>query len=374
MFHFMFHLSKSALVRCAGRGVALLFLLCLANQADAHPFPPDITVANLKIHYKQIEMTLNGPSVEMLAPAGVQAFELHGGSTPKPIMEKLTKWLPTVFTLEKDEKPLAPETVSANFQNSSDPNATTYLLTVHYATESPAEKLRVASKFVHTVISYGGIQFELQADGKQTRDFDTKANLLNVWNNVVDFFQMGMNHLFTGPDHILFICTLIFALMSFKGVVKMLTGFTVGHSITLILSTFNVIHISPRVADIGIALTIIYVGLENILSKKDVPPNRWVLVFCFGLVHGMSFSSALREVGLPQQGLVLCLLAFNLGIEFAQIVIVAVVYPVLSRLRWRNETLDSENGTRKFKTLMNYGSVMTACMGFYWLFDRVAHP
>ena len=364
---------KSAFVRCIGRGaLPLLLLLGFVCRAEAHPFPPDITVAQLKIHYKQVEMTLNGPSVELLNPAGVLATDLVGEGTKPLILEKLNKWLPTVFTLEKDGKPLTPEIVSADFQNSSDPNATTYLLTVHYVTEAPAEKVRVTSKFVHTIISCGGVQFEMRGDGTQTRDFDTKANLLNVWNNIIDFFQMGMNHLFTGPDHILFICTLIFALMSFKGVVKMLTGFTVGHSITLILSTFNLIHISPRIADIGIALTIIYVGIENILSKKDVPPNRWWLVFCFGLVHGMSFSSALREVGLPQQGLILCLLAFNLGIEFAQVVIVAVVYPVLARIRWVKETLDKENGTHQFKKLMNYGSAATACMGFYWLFERVA--
>ena len=151
-----------------------------------------------------------------------------------------------------------------------------------------------------------------------------------------------------------------------------LTGFTVGHSITLILSTFNVIHLSPRLADMGIALTIAYVGIENLLSKNP-PKHRFWLVTLFGLVHGMGFSESLKEVGLPDQGLVLCLLSFNLGIELAQIIIVACVFPLLAHIRWRKEglALHREDGTRQFKQLMNIGSAITACMGLYWFVERL---
>ena len=150
------------------------------------------------------------------------------------------------------------------------------------------------------------------------------------------------------------------------------SNFTVGHNITLILSTFNVIHINPRFADMGIALTIMYVGIENIV-RKDPPRNRFWLVTMFGLIHGMSFSASLKEVGLPEQGLVLCLLGFNLGIELAQIVIVACVFPLLAHLRWRMEglALHREDGTRQFKQVMNVGSAVTACMGLYWFVERL---
>ena len=244
-------------------------------------------------------------------------------------------------------------------------------LEIHYTTDKPAEKLRVTSHFTHTIVSFAGVFFEMYADKETSRDFDTNAHLENVWRNAEDFFLMGMNHLFTGPDHILFICTLIFALMEFKGVVKMLTGFTVGHSVTLILSTFNVIpHFGAGLADMGIALTIMYVGIENIV-RKEVPKNRWWLVTVFGLVHGMGFSSSLKEVGLPEHGLVFCLLSFNMGIEIAQIMIVAGVYPILSRLHWYKTTMDAEKGPKEFKTLMNLGSALTACMGCYWFVERL---
>ncbi len=345
----------------SGRGwVALIVLLLATGRAGAHPFPPDITMAQLHIHYHLIDMTLRGPASELLGAAGVQAGDLIGEDTKKPILEKLTKWLPGMFALEKDHKLLTPEVVSADYQASSQANADGYTLEVHYQTDKPAEHLKLTSKFVHTIVAAGAAQFELHGDRTTTYEFNTQANLSNIWNNVIDFTQMGMEHLFTGPDHILFICTLIFALASFKSVVKMLTGFTIGHSITLILTTFNVFTVPARIADIGIALTIIYVGLENIFHK-GMPKNRWWLVFVFGLIHGMGFSSALREVGLR----------FNMGIEIAQVIIVAAIYPVLSRLRWYKETLFGEKGTVQFRNLMNYGSAFTACMGFYWLFERV---
>ncbi len=355
---------------------ALVVWLCMAgmSRAYAHPVAPDITVAQLHVHYKLVDMTLNGPASEMLNAAGVTAKELDGENTARPVLDKLARWLPTAFLLEKDGKPMPFKIVSADYQDAVQSMNTSYKLSVHFATTKPAEHLRVTSKFVHTIVSCGGVQFEMRGDKDTTaHDFDTEANLGSIWGNVEDFIFMGMEHLFTGYDHILFICTLIFALTQFHGVVKMLTGFTVGHSITLILSTFNVIHVNPRLADMGIALTIMYVGIENIV-KKDPPKNRFWLVTMFGLIHGMSFSASLKEVGLPDQGLVLCLLGFNLGIELAQIIIVACVFPLLQHLRWRKEglALIREDGTRQFKQLMNIGSAVTACMGLYWFIERLS--
>ena len=344
----------------------------LPVTALCHPMAPDLTVAQLRVHYKLIDMTLIGPASEFLRAAGVRGKELDGDKTGKGTLEKIGKWLSSAFLLEKDKKPLPFEVVSAEYLPSTQRNNDSYRLSVHYPTDKPATKLRVTSKFVHTIVACGGVQFEMRGEKETVRNFDTEANLGSIWGNVEDFLMMGMEHLFTGPDHILFICTLIFAVMEFRSVVKMLTGFTVGHSITLILSTFNVVHLSPRLADMGIALTILYVGVENLLSKNPLKHRFW-LVTVFGLVHGLGFSESLKEVGLPDQGLVLCLLSFNLGIELAQIIIVACVFPLLAHIRWRKEglALHREDGTRQFKQLMNIGSAATACMGLYWFIERL---
>src|SRR5579871_180471 len=321
---------------------SLFALLSVApRSAYAHPMPSDITLASMRLHYHLIDTMLQGPASELVGIEGIQPDELKGEDLSKATRDKLMKWLPTKFLLEKDGKALTPEIVSADYQKAAREVDSTFLLTIHYATEKPANHLRVTSHFVHSIVTTGAVQFEMFGDKDTVHEFDTQANLDNVTTNVLDFMEMGMMHLFTGPDHILFICTLIFALTEFKSVVKMLTGFTVGHSITLILSTFNVIHISPRFADMAIAATIIYVGVENIIRQEQAK-NRWLLVTMFGLIHGMGFSASLREVGLPEQGLVLCLLSFNIGLEIAQVIIVAIVYPILVRVKTYKEAMRSE--------------------------------
>jgi len=348
--------------------VVVLFAVA-QNPAVAHPMPPDLTVVQIKLHYdgKGITCSVRGPASEMLTPADVSAANLKAEQTSKADLAKLTKQFDRQFNIEVEGRTLHPETASAADYDAT--NSGQYTLEVEYPTSKAPDKLRITSKFVHTIVSCNGSQFDIRGDKDPTADFDTKDSVGNVWRNVTDFIFMGMEHLFTGPDHILFICTLIFAVTNLWQAVKMLTGFTVGHAITLILSTFNVIHLDPRLADMGIALTITIVGIENIL-RKEMPTNRWALVTCFGLIHGMGFSSALKEVGLPQQGLVPCLLGFNVGLELAQVIIVACLFPVLTRYRWYKEAMDHVDGTKNYRLTMNYGSAVTACMGMYWFIDR----
>lgn len=359
-------------LRCSVRGWICLWVtlaIVCSRPGWAHPMAADLTLVKMRFHYKMIVGSLNGPALELLEPAGIKATDLQGEETSPETFQKIETWLEKNFTLEQDGQTLKPELTGIIYQPTTQKDNDSYLLDLQWPTPKPAEKLKVTSKFVRTIVATGNVQFELK--GTETeREFETKENLQNVWRNVQDFFKIGMEHLFTGTDHILFICTLIFALISFKSAVKMLTGFTVGHSVTLILCTFVTPPIPMRFIESAIYLTIIYVGVENIL-KKESPQYRWWLVSVFGLVHGMAFSTNLRDIGLPEQGLVLCLLSFNLGIEFAQLVIVALAFPILSRLRWWMEASHSEVGTEKFRRALNFGSGFTACLGIWWLLEAL---
>src|SRR5207244_11232784 len=110
---------------------------------------------------------------------------------------------------------------------------------------------------------------------------------------------------------------------------KIITAFTLAHSVTLALAVLNVVVLPDRLVEAVIALSIAFVAAEN-LFLNPVVSRRWLVSFCFGLVHGFGFSSALRELGLPRQGLVLSLLGFNLGVEAGQALLVAP--PVPARL------------------------------------------
>ena len=149
------------------------------------------------------------------------------------------------------------------------------------------------------------------------------------------FLVLGVEHILTGYDHLVFLLGLMIAGAGFRAVTKIITSFTLAHSITLGLATLDVVRISPVVVEPLIAASIVYVGLENIF-RRDLR-WRWLLTFGFGLVHGFGFASALRELGIGGGGMSAAapLLSFNLGVEFGQIVIASLALPLIWKLRER---------------------------------------
>lgn len=148
------------------------------------------------------------------------------------------------------------------------------------------------------------------------------------------FFRLGVEHIFLGYDHVCFLVALL-VVSRFGELVKIVTSFTVAHSITLIAAALGAITLPPRLVECGIAASIVYLAGENLVRKA--PANRWLLTFAFGLIHGFGFAYVLDELGLPVAGRVRCLLAFNLGVEAGQLAIVAAIFPLallLSRVAW----------------------------------------
>jgi hypothetical protein len=113
----------------------------------------------------------------------------------------------------------------------------------------------------------------------------------------------------------------------FTDLLKIITAFTVAHTITLALAVLQIVKLPPQWVEIGIAVTIMYVAAENLWRNEF--SHRWMLTFGFGLVHGFGFAGVLRELGLPSGGLARSLLSFNLGVEAGQIVIVGLLWPAL---------------------------------------------
>jgi hypothetical protein len=149
---------------------------------------------------------------------------------------------------------------------------------------------------------------------------------VSLFSQIGEFIKLGVEHIFLGYDHIMFLFALIVIGGRFVNLVKIVTAFTVAHSLTLILAALEVLQLPPRLIEAGIALSIAYVAAENfVIAQSD---HRWVLTFIFGLVHGFGFANVLRDLGLPTTGLVPSLLAFNVGVEIGQLCIVAVLFPL----------------------------------------------
>jgi hydrogenase/urease accessory protein HupE len=174
-----------------------------------------------------------------------------------------------------------------------------------------------------------------------------------------EFIPIGIEHIWTGYDHIAFLLALIVIGLSLKEALKIITAFTVAHSITLLLAATQILSLNSRFVESVIALSICYVAVENILKKKV--NYRWLIAFGFGLVHGFGFASALQELIVGKANLLLSVLSFNAGVEIGQLTIVCALMPLLYLLKKKFE----------LRIITMGASVSIFIFGFTWLIERV---
>jgi uncharacterized membrane protein len=177
------------------------------------------------------------------------------------------------------------------------------------------------------------------------------------------YLKMGVTHIVPGGfDHILFVTSLCLLSNKMKTILWQASAFTVAHSITLALSMKSIIVAPGAVVEPVISLSIVFVAIENILLS-ELKPWRVLIVFFFGLVHGMGFASALSEVGLPRNNFVTSIIAFNVGVEIGQIAIVLVVFGLL---------IAPFGKKCNFKKQFVYPlSIIIALIACYWTWERV---
>lgn len=177
------------------------------------------------------------------------------------------------------------------------------------------------------------------------------------------FVWLGVEHIWLGYDHLLFLFALLLLCRSFRSIVGIVSCFTLAHSLTLALATFELVRLPSRLVEAAIAVSIVYVGVENLLRRGAEPRGRWALTFAFGLVHGFGFASVLRDLGVGRngQGIAMPLFSFNVGVELGQVVVAAVVLPLLWLLR-KNEAF-----VRRGVPVL---SAIIALAGAYWLLQR----
>ncbi|NOU69379.1 hypothetical protein GC096_35770 [Paenibacillus sp. LMG 31461] len=177
--------------------------------------------------------------------------------------------------------------------------------------------------------------------------------IFDVW----AYISFGMEHLFTGYDHLLFLLGLVIVRLKWREYLKIVTAFTVGHSITLALAATGMVSIPGSIIEPLIALSIVFVAAENLLRKQH--KWRWLITAFFGLIHGFGFAGVLE--GRFTGHIALPLFSFNLGIEIGQLIVLAVLLPIIHTIgltRWRTQTLYALSG-------------MIGLFGIYWFIERV---
>ena len=153
------------------------------------------------------------------------------------------------------------------------------------------------------------------------------------FDNFRDFLKLGVTHILGGFDHILFVLTLLLVFVSTKEIFKLVTTFTIAHSITLVLAGTGILVLSPNIVEPIIALSIafmamatVYFGRYKIMSN---PVYKIGLVFFFGLFHGLGFAGLLQEISIPENKFISSLFAFNIGIELGQLLIIIMLVPII---------------------------------------------
>lgn len=176
------------------------------------------------------------------------------------------------------------------------------------------------------------------------------------------YVRSGIEHIFLGYDHIAFLIALLLWADRLWPVVKVVTSFTIAHSITLALAVLDIVSLPANLTEPLIAVTIVWVAVENFLSR-DVG-RRWRIAFMLGLIHGFGFAGVLRAFGLPQEALGVALASFNIGVEIGQVAIVAIAVPVLL-------FLDRIRGPEARRAVVVHAASFTiGGLGLYWLAAR----
>tara|TARA_B100000886_G_scaffold335272_1_gene292089 strand:- start:791 stop:1948 length:1158 start_codon:yes stop_codon:yes gene_type:complete len=189
-------------------------------------------------------------------------------------------------------------------------------------------------------------------------------NFSNILNSFSKFFVLGVQHIIPkGLDHILFIFGLFLFSTSLKKLITQITIFTIAHSITLIFVSLSLMKINPQIVEPIIALSIFYVGLENIFKNYIKEYLRYVIILFFGLLHGLGFALVLSDIGYRSSGLFINLISFNIGIEVAQISIVLILYLLI--------TINFANNKNYRIYFQIPSSMLISTIGLYWFLERI---
>lgn len=383
--------------------MALVFLLGFVNrQADAHAYSASYT--NLDISKSSIEMTYSLDELSVIELVG--GDQDHNGMLDEQefdaVKDQLLKVLEQDIAFKIDNQPQAwsnveslvldrqgdatkailklkfpPATLSQPMSltdrlyinNKATANYVD-LVTIHYGSQKSTAALSGNNRvwaMQLTDTEYADLGQDRQtaqldaahAPDEEAQAAETGGGDSQAYTGWLSFFTLGINHILSGYDHLLFLFSLLIARQTFKQYAAMITAFTVAHSITLTLTVLGFINVPAIIVEPAIALSICYVAIDNMIRERV--SYRWVLTFIFGLIHGMGFADILKEMDIPRSELAVDLVSFNLGIETVQLIMVAILLPLLALLhRWKYSR----------RTVLGCSAVAFA-LGGIWLVQRV---
>ncbi|NOU70368.1 HupE/UreJ family protein [Paenibacillus sp. LMG 31458] len=345
--------------------IIIFLCLCLGTATTAFAHSVSTGLSSLNVKGNEILYDLYFDELDLM-----QNFDSNGDNKLEneeltSQKESLESYVQKGLRIDVDSKPLKMEILSMKVAKRSPTNAVVFQL--RFTADEVIEQFNLHYNMVfddapaHTSTLIVRSGENLQNDIIDSANRDILINLPQPKTGAVlwKYFKLGIEHILIGYDHLLFLLSLVLIASRFKDALKIVTSFTIAHSITLFLVATGRIHVIPSWVEALIALTICYVAVENMFVQKA--KWRWILTAVFGLIHGMGFAGALAETGLPKGILIGSLLMFNLGVETGQIMILCLLLPLLMWLRrfpW-------------YRKMMISTSCLIFVLAFYWLIQRL---
>ncbi len=260
---------------------------------------------------------------------------------------------------------------------------------IHYSAECPIQDLVVESSLFHTTspdhvdmvaIEWAGTTHHFSLRARHPREHSDPSSR----GVLIPFMWLGIHHILDGWDHLAFIAVLVLAARGLRSVIAVLTAFTIAHSMTLALSSLQIVDVSgsQKVVEAAIALSVVWVAIENLI-RRHTPQARFLEAFVFGLVHGLGFAAVIHGSLIREQSWTLALLGFNVGVELGQIAVVTLIVIVLRLIVRRpsppnlhspDVAADTTATSPAFlapSAIRLVGSAVIAAVGLYWLIQRL---
>lgn len=331
----------------------LLFFSCLTGQALAHDFSANFLDLNLEDGKLVIRYRLPMPEMDLMFLIDRNLDGRYDRGEIQQAQGKLQEYVNQKLSLQVNALPVLFEPQDFEFWGDEKDH-----LFVDFVKElplaEPVEQIRIESQLFQELISKHKTMVAIHS-GQQAGQYALDAsNRVGLWQvehtsrieHFVRFLKLGMEHIFTGYDHLLFLVGLLLIGSTLLEVVKIVTSFTVAHSLTLGLAALGHVNPNPTLIEVGIAFSIAYIGMENLMKRQLT--RRWHITFFFGLVHGFGFANVLRAMNLSSGQLASSLFSFNLGVEMGQVSMVALIFPLLTGIRhlsWHHLFLKGASAT-----------------------------
>jgi len=343
--------GQAALSRLAGsrvvQGAILVVLFSLLPLQDAAAHDPGLSSLTIRQRTNGLEATLTLAVRD--AAQVVELDEDHNGIVTQAEFAQTRSQLETAVVrqlfIAPDDRVAKPQSVRSRLDENNNVELRLDFGATIFSSLEIQSKL-IASlplghrQYLQIQNSTGQTIFERLLSATTDRatvqvpHIDASTVALEAVRSFTNFLCLGVKHILTGYDHLLFLFGLLLVARGFFSSLGIITSFTIAHSITLAVATLHLVQIPSRIVEPLIAASIVFVGIENLL-RGDIPAARRMVAFGFGLIHGFGFASALREAGIGSGtgGILLPLFSFNLGVELGQIMVAAVALPIIWKLR-----------------------------------------